>query len=47
MRPSKRPKYKLDLRKFDAGRIEKKEKDSSWEDSYKDYLFSKIKRRRR
>lgn len=47
MRPSKKPKYKLDVRKFDVGAIEKKEKDLSLKELYKEQLFSKIRKRRR
>lgn len=47
MRPTKKPKYKLDVRKFDIGALEKKEKDLSFEELYKEQLFSKIRKRRR
>jgi len=47
MRPSKKPKYKLDARKFDVPAIEKKEKDLSVEDLYRERLISKMRMRRR
>jgi hypothetical protein len=47
MRPYKKPKYKLDVHKFEAQAIEKKEKDLSFEELYKEQLFSKIRKKRR
>lgn len=50
MRPSRKPKYKLDVRKFDVDKIEKsekKEKAFSLEDLYKEQLISKMRKRRR
>ena len=47
MRRSKKPKYKFDVKKFDLDKIEKKEKDPSIEESYREYLMSKIRKRRR
>ncbi len=47
MRPIKKPKYKLDARKFDPGTIEKKEKGLSVEELYRQQLLSKIRLRRR
>jgi hypothetical protein len=47
MRPSKKPKYKLSVRKFDLPAIEKKEKDLSVQDLYRERLISKMRMRRR
>lgn len=47
MKPTKKPKYKLDVRKFDVPAIEKKEKDLSLEELYKQQLISKMRMKRR
>lgn len=47
MKPHKKPKYKLDVRKFDIDSIEKKEKDLRVEELYKQQLMSKIRMKRR
>ena len=48
MRPYKKPKYKLDVRKFDTYKVEKKEKnDFSIQELYREQLASKMRFRRR
>jgi len=46
MKPSKKPKYKFDIRKLGAS-IEKKDKDWTPEELYKEQLRSKSKHRKR
>jgi hypothetical protein len=48
VRPYKKPKYKLDVRKFDTDKVEKKEKkDFSIQELYREQLASKMRFRRR
>ena len=49
MRPSKKPKYKLDPKKFEEKSVEKKKKEDGWSESelYNEMLRSKSRFRHR
>ncbi len=47
MKPSKRPKYPIDIKKIDIAQITKKNKDLTVEELYKEVLRSKQRCRRR
>lgn len=47
MKPSKRPKYPIDIKKINVEQITKKNKDLTIEELYKEVLRSKQRYRRR